>query len=65
MYNRLLLSFKTLIESVVESYLVFCLLLVTVGYQLVLANITSFSFKLVFLLTACKFVTDQIIRSFH
>lgn len=58
MYNRLLLSFKTLIETVVESYFVFCLLLVTVGYQMVLTNVTSFSFKLVLCLTACKFVTD-------
>jgi hypothetical protein len=58
MYNRLLLSFKTLIETVVESYLVFCLLLVTVGYQMVLSNISSFSFKLLLCLTATKFVTD-------
>lgn len=65
MYNRLLFSFKVLLESVVESYLVFCLLLLTVGYQMVLSNITSFSFKLVFFLTTCKFVTDQIIHAFH
>ena len=51
-------SLKQLIESIADCYACFVLLLVAVGYHVILGNISQFSFKVVFSLTAAKFIID-------
>ena len=59
-YDNLLLSLRNLIETVIDSYLTFCMLLVVVGYQIVILNISNYGIKLVLSLTTFKFIVDQL-----
>jgi hypothetical protein len=60
--DKAIQSLKQLVESIVDCYSCFVLLLIAVGYHVILGNISHFSFKIVFVLTASKFILDQAYR---